>query len=172
MSCALDLSSFRLHIDVSEHANLPLPNATTDIPVHEAQGRRSRSTPSGFHLHTAEATFSQTGPNQLCRKSQDILTLHTPRLIFVCLTNILLITSLISLVSNSLTEVGPYFEILAPRPHICDQRNSAELMHTPLTFPPLEQLADTACKGHGTCTRRVSLPVRSLVYSEDRWGAR
>jgi len=31
------------------------------------------------------------------------------RLIFVTLTNILLITSLISLLSNSLTEVGPYY---------------------------------------------------------------
>ena len=39
--------------------------------------------------------------------------LHTSRLIFVCLTNILLITSLISLVSNSLTEVGQSSETLS-----------------------------------------------------------
>jgi len=32
--------------------------------------------------------------------------LFLPRLIFVCLTNILLLTSLVSLVSNSLTEVS------------------------------------------------------------------
>lgn len=38
------------------------------------------------------------------------LTRVHPRLIFVCLTNILLITSLVSLVSNSLTEVSVEFE--------------------------------------------------------------
>jgi hypothetical protein len=93
-----------------------------------------------------------------------LLTFLTLRLIFVCLTNILLITSLISLVSNSLTEVGQHFKIPVRWSPTCDQIRSVELMHTrwPSFAENIWLIMHNAPIGHGTCKRRVSLPVGGL----------
>jgi hypothetical protein len=93
-----------------------------------------------------------------------LLTFLTLRLIFVCLTNILLITSLISLVSNSLTEVGQHFEI-----PVSGRRPATKYVAsnrcTPVGLPLLKNIwliMHNAPIGHGTCKRRVSLPVGGL----------
>jgi hypothetical protein len=85
----------------------------------------------------------------LPKTNQDI----SHRLIFVCLTNILLITALVSLVSNSLTEVRPHLSLFSGDRF---QDHSCQLGTLPETYEAVSN-------------RSLLMLERSIFSSEWKW---
>jgi hypothetical protein len=98
----LDITTLWIHIDVSQALSTNIQTVGTSINT-ASYGRRLD--------HTHFLSFPKSA--LACSSDFEVrLTSAYCRLIFVCLTNILLITSLVSLVSNSLTEVSsPTIEV-------------------------------------------------------------
>ena len=112
-------------------------------------------------------------PQMLIELTRQISPILGPPLmfIFICLTNILLITSLISILSNSLTKVRTVLDVL----HLCS--NYGRLgHHSPARYAAREGGANDWTRsanflniaGHPARTRRVSIRV-SRHASRQSW---
>ena len=103
-------------------------------------------------------------PHLLPKQVSDQILICSFRIIFVCLTNILLITALVSLVSNSLTEVGHSSLQLRKWSWLCDRKACISADSWLARFGRF--LIGSLRTGNATCPRGVSLPVRTRPVFE------